>query len=282
MLGKRCVAPVWPRPLPRAIGEALRGKFFHKVLTMLTLYPKAPPVLVSDCSGGLKQGGLRLASLVLPPWDRRPGFRHPAARRQWVVAQQCDEQRHPALPKHPHQPQPGRPPRPGPARTPRRHVQQRPGGKRLVCRSARTEQPQRRDCHGQPPPRGPLRIAQACAVPLPPCALRDLQALFEPGAQPIPGRSTRRGWQIGQDQPRGLIACLPQGQQRTLQLSSRLVKRRAPGAPAGPGLRHEVLQGTQVRRPGGAKCAPGVESAARNGCALRDNCSASGRRVRPR
>lgn len=57
--------------------------------------------------------------------------------------------------------------------------QQSPHGYGFLCQSAHAEQPQGGHGHGQPQPCGPLGIGHAGALPLPPPAFSDLEALFD-------------------------------------------------------------------------------------------------------
>jgi hypothetical protein len=79
---------------------------------MHTFLPRFPQLLSPFASGGLQQNHVRGTRVSRQRWHRWPGFRHQAARRQRLLAQQRDQPPHPALAKHAHEPQAGRPPRP--------------------------------------------------------------------------------------------------------------------------------------------------------------------------
>ena len=119
----------------------------------------------------------------------------------------------------------------------------------LVGFTAHAQQPQRRHRHRQPQARGPSGIAHPRPLPLPPGAFGDLEALFDPGPKPIPGRIARLGGQIGQDQPRVCMPRIPARQQRALQLPPAPFKGRAAPAPLRADLRNQTRQGTIQRRP---------------------------------
>src|SRR4030095_14191331 len=101
-------------------------------------------------------------------------------------------------------------------------------------------------------------------VPLPPGPFGDFKALFDPGAQPIPGCITGLRRQIGQDQPWVLIAVLPQDQQGALHLPPGFLKGSAPAPPARPRLGGKALQGAKAPRPSGRKVPPVLMR--KNGC----------------
>ena len=135
----------------------------------------------------------------------------------------------------------------------------RAGGNRLVRCPAHTEQPQRRDGHGQPQPRRPVRVAHARAVPLPAGPLGDFKALFDPGPQAIPARITglRRPDRSGSARgpcsrlPTAPAGCRPPG-------SGFKGDARAAPTRARPG--HKAQQGAPARAPGGPKAAARVDA----------------------
>src|SRR2546422_1009224 len=104
------------------VGVALRGRFFHNVLSMHTFVYQTPPLLSPGSSCRLRQGHGRLTGLVLPRGHRGPRFRDKVALRQGIMTQQRDQQRHPALAKDTDQPQASCPPRPRTARAQRDNV----------------------------------------------------------------------------------------------------------------------------------------------------------------
>src|SRR3989442_10996732 len=253
----------------------LRGRFFHKVLRMHTFVPQVPPLLSPGSSCRLRQGHGRLTSLVLQRWHRGPGFRHNAALRQRLLAQQGDQQGHPALAKYARQPEASRPARPRVSWAQGRHVEERARGNRRLRSPAYTEQPQGGHSHRQPQPRRPRRIGHARAVPLPARAFGDFEALFDPGAQTIPAGITGLRRQVGQDQPRVFVAVLPAGQQRAGDLVPR--KGEAHAAPTRPGPGHEGQQGAPAGRPGGPKAAARVDPQKRMPAQARDAPKQPGR-----
>jgi len=142
-------------PPPPKTGEgwgALRGRFFHKVLRMPTLFPQLPQLLFPGPACGFRQRQSKLADLCEQRGYHRPGFRHTAPLRPGVLAPQRPQQPHPALAKHAHEPQAGRPPRPRARRAHPRHVEQGAARSRRLRGPAHTEQPPRRHRHCQPHP----------------------------------------------------------------------------------------------------------------------------------
>ena len=68
--------------------------------------------------------------------------------------------------------------------------------------AADPHQPERRHRHRQPQPAGPLRVGHARPLPLPAAALDQLEAVLDPGAQPVPAGIGGLRRQVGQHQPR--------------------------------------------------------------------------------
>ena len=221
---------------------------------MHRLFPRMPQPRSPGSSCGLGQGHVRRAGLWLQWWYRRPGFRPKAPSRQRLLTQQRHQQDHPALAKHAHQAPAGRPPPPRASWAQGCHVEQRAGRHRLVGRPTHPEQPQGCHRHRQPQPCGACRMAHARAVPWPPRTCGDLQARLDPGAEPLPARITGRRRQVGQDQPRVLVAFFPADQHGADDLLAR--QGQAVPRQLAPGRGAKVRNGRQLAAPAGRKLPP--------------------------
>ena len=100
-----------------------------------------------------------------------------------------------------------------------------------------------RQATGQPQARGPVGLGHVGALPLPAGAFGDLEALLNPGPQPIPTGGTGLRRQVRQDQPRILVARLPAGQQRAVELAVAAFEGDARPLPRRARLGHQRLQG---------------------------------------
>ena len=107
----------------------------------------------------------------------------------------------------------------------------------FLCCAADAEPPPGCDRHRQPQAGSPLGIGHAGALPLPPGPFGELEALFDPGAQPLPTGLARGGSQLGQQQPRIGVAGLPPCQQGAIEPPARALKGRAASCPLRAGLR---------------------------------------------
>jgi hypothetical protein len=171
-----------------------------------------PPLWVASSRLWKRLGDLRV-------WcpSRGPGFRDETPLRPWFLAQQRRHNQIPSPTKHPDQTPASCPWPAGSVRTPPRAIAPCAVGHRLIRLAAHPHQPQRRPRDGHPPPRGPLRIRQARALPWPTAAFGHLEAWRNPGPQPLPGGLTGFGRPIGHQQPRVLGALVPARQQGTVQ-----------------------------------------------------------------
>src|SRR5712691_5903558 len=156
---------------------------------------------------------------LLRLWDGRPGFGHQAAHGPRRLVEQRDQEADPAPAKDTHEPQACGTPRPRRPRGQGGDVRYRAGGKRLLRLAPDAQQPQGGPGDGQPQARGPVWPRPVGALPLPARALSDLEAPHNPRppSRPTGGTGFRR--QIGQDQPRILVARLPARQEGPVELA---------------------------------------------------------------
>ena len=71
------------------------------------------------------------------------------------------------------------------------------------------KQPPRRDGDGEPETLGPRGIGHPGVVPLPPAPLDLFETLLYPSSQAVPTGIGDLRWQIGEEQPRRLMAFAP-------------------------------------------------------------------------
>ena len=133
--------------------------------------------------------------------NHRPGLWEKHAQGQGLVVEQRHENQGPAPAKGTDKAQARGAPLAALHAKGRRHVQQRTVRDLGVGHAPHAQQPQRGDRDGQPQAGRPLRLGHPRALPLPACPLGHLEALLDPGPQPIPTGITGRWRQIGQDQP---------------------------------------------------------------------------------
>lgn len=189
--------------------------------------------------------------------DTGPWFGHEVARGQPPSLEQGSQEQVPALAKDTDQaPACGPPPRLPQGRT---QVEEGAGGNGLLGGPAHTEQPQRGHGHGQPQPRRPLGIGHARVLPLPPPACGHLEALLDPGPQAVPTGLAALGGQIGQDEPRLLVALFPAGQQGAVQAAGPAHEGGPAPLPAGARVRRNGVQRLEAVAGLGSKGPAGLE-----------------------
>src|SRR5262245_15165237 len=212
----------------------IRVEFFvtARIMDTFAFLEIAKPLLPPAALSGGWQGPLcPLVHGTVPLSYGRPGFGQKAALRQWVMAEQHPHQGKPTAAKDAHQPPLRCPARASVSWTLRRHVGQRPLRHGGIDHATNTHHPQ--SGHGDCPPQAcrPRGVGHARAVPLPACPLREFKALLNPGPHAVPGGVTDLRFQIRQDQPGVLIARLPAGQQRTVELPGLASEGRASALP---------------------------------------------------
>src|SRR5262245_44526769 len=218
-------------------------------------------LLLPETSRGLGQppprqgGGRRLRH-----WDRWPGFRDEAAQGQRGLVEQGHQDQVPAPAKDTHQPQAGGTPRPRLPGDQGRDVRDGADWDRLLGLAPNAQQPQGGSGHGQPQARGPVGLRHVRALPRPAGALGDLEALLDPGPQPIPTGGTGLRRQVRQEQPWIFVPRLPAGQQGAVQLAVTAFESDARSLPGGARLGHQGLQRHPTHLALGPKGAPRVDA----------------------
>ena len=163
----------------------------------------------------------------------------------------------------------------------RRRARRTPCARASSSRVPHGQRQQGGDGQHQPVPGDAVGVGAARALPLPAQRLERPEAQLDPDAQPIPAHPHSRRGQIGQQQPRLVLACAPDHQQGARRRLARCLKARpAPTQrPARPG--HQLARRTAALAQRGQRWH-------RGGCASTDAshvpgyCATSGDSTSPR